>query len=57
MKPSSLVAVTVKVCRPGVEVQMSAPEGQSFWSWQLQIPGPPQPSQQEKLESTLWFSL
>jgi hypothetical protein len=50
------VAVTVNVWTPGVEVSSAAPDGWPFASHD-EIPGPPAPSAQLKLESTTWLSL
>jgi hypothetical protein len=52
--PSVLIAVTVKVCAPGVEVSSAPGETDPLLSWQDAIPGPTWPSVQLKFVATFW---
>ena len=51
-RPSLLVAVTVKVCDPSVEVSTAEPDAFPFWSRHEAMPGPPAMSAQVKLDVT-----
>jgi hypothetical protein len=56
LSPSEDRAVTVKLYVPGVEVSIGAPEGRPSWSVHEEIPGPPAPSVQLKLEARAWLT-
>ena len=52
--PSRLVAVTVYVCAPSVEVSSAPGEPDPFESMHESSPGPSVPSAQLKLVATCW---